>query len=230
VRVLEHLPSIKTARKWFMQNAEPDVLFLDIQLRDGVSFDLLKEFDLHSYIIFTTAYDEYAVRAFRVNSVDYLLKPVDEAELNLAIEKCRTLKKGKEKFPSSIQDLMKVLQNPAASTTLYKEQFIVQQRNQWVPVKTSDVALFSRENLNYLHTFSGEKFILDYETLEQVEELLDPTNFYRANRQFILNVNSIHSVKASDNQKLQVYLKPPLKQEVDVSREKAPSFKKWLDR
>lgn len=229
VKVIEHLPSLKTARRWFMQNAEPDLLFMDIQLSDGVSFELFDQFDLRCPVIFTTAYDEYAIRAFKVNSVDYLLKPIDEEDLGKAIEKSRRFQQPELKAPDNIRELIQSLQHPK-SGTVYKEKFIVSQRHQWIPVKTSDVACFMRENLNYLFTFSGEKYILEYTTLEEIEELLDPRLFYRANRQYIINIESIDRIKPHENQKLTAHLKAPLKFEVDISREKAPAFKKWFDR
>lgn len=228
VQIVEVLPSLKTARKWFMQNAEPDLLFMDIQLSDGVSFELFDHFTLSCPVIFTTAYDEYAIRAFKVNGIDYLLKPVDEEELGKAIGKYRSLAEQKNKLPADMKQLMANLANP--QQLLYKEKFIVNQRNNWVPVDTKDIACFVRENLNYLFTFTGEKYILDYTTLEDIEELLDPRIFYRANRQHIIHINAIQSVKPHENQKLTVLLKAPLKMEVDISREKAPAFKKWFDR
>ena len=230
VQVIEVLPSLKTAKKWFMQNAEPDLLFMDIQLSDGVSFELFDHFQLNCPVIFTTAYDEYAIRAFKVNGVDYLLKPVDSEELKSAIDKCRRLLENKGTPPVHIKDLMQALQNPQASASLYKEKFIVSIRNNWIPVNTRDIACFTRDNLNYLYTFGGEKYILDYATLEEVEELLDPRVFYRANRQSIIHADAIQSVKPHENQKLTVTLKAPLKMEMDISREKAPAFKKWFDR
>ena len=229
VDVIEQLPSLKTARKWFMQNAEPDLLFIDIQLRDGVSFELFDEFNLTCPIIFTTAYDEYAIRAFKVNSIDYLLKPIDTDELRKALDKCRKWREGIQKSPSNLQDLMQALQKPVANT-LYKEKFIVNHRHQWLPVKTSEIACFMRENLNYLFTFNNDKYIVDYATLEEIEELLDPRIFYRANRQCIVHIDAIQSVKPHENQKLTLTLKAPTKSEVDISREKAPAFKKWFDR
>lgn len=228
VEVIETLPSLKTARKWFMQNAEPDLLFMDIQLSDGVSFDLFENFKLDCPVVFTTAYDDYAIRAFKVNGVDYLLKPVDEGELQKAIDKCRSLLSNKTSFPADMQQLMASLAVPRQN--LFKEKFIVNQRNNWIPVDTKDIACFVRDNLNYLYTFNGEKYILDYTTLEDIEELLDPKVFYRANRQSIIHINAIQSVKPHENQKLSVFLKSPLKMEFDISREKAPSFKKWFDR
>ena len=116
------------------------------------------------------------------------------------------------------------------STSLYKEKFVVTVRNSWIPVKTADIACFMRENLNYLFTYSGEKYILDFTTLDEIEELLDPRKFYRVNRQFIVNIAAMQSVKPYENSKLKVTLNPPLKFDIDISREKAPAFKKWFDR
>ncbi|MBX3257868.1 MAG: response regulator transcription factor [Chitinophagaceae bacterium] len=223
------LPSLKTARKWLMEHAEPDIIFMDIQLGDGISFSLLEDFSLKSLIIFTTAYNEYAIKAFKVNGIDYLLKPVDETELGKAIEKCRERRKPSKILP---KDLLQMIQSFATgkSTTAYKETFIVQVRQQWLPVNTEDIACFVKENLNYLYTFAGEKHILDYNTLEVIEELLDPSRFYRANRQCIVNIKAIQRVQLHENQKLTLKLKSPLTMEVDISREKAPAFKKWFDR
>lgn len=228
VEIVEMLPSLKTAKKWFMQNAEPDLLFMDIQLSDGVSFELFEHFKLSCPVIFTTAYDEYAIRAFKVNGIDYLLKPVDDTDLRNAIEKCRNLMNGKTVLPVDMQQLITTLVTPQHA--LYKEKFIVNVRNNWIPVDTKEIACFVRDNLNYLYTFNGDKYILDFTTLEDIEELLDPKLFYRANRQSIIHINAIQSVKPHENQKLSVFLKTPLKMELDISREKAPAFKKWFDR
>jgi len=230
VEITEILPSLKTAKKWFMQHAEPDLLFMDIQLSDGVSFELFDHFTLSCPVIFTTAYDEYAIRAFKVNGIDYLLKPIDTDDLKKAIDKSRKLLENNSRPPASVQELLQNLQHPQQHLALYKEKFIVNVRNNWIPVSVKDIACFVRENLNYLFTFSGEKYILDYTTLEEVEELLDPKIFYRANRQCIVHIEAIHSVKPHENQKLTLTLKSPLKMEADVSREKAPGFKKWFDR
>jgi DNA-binding LytR/AlgR family response regulator len=229
VNVIHVLPSLKTARKWFGENAEPDLLFMDIQLSDGVSFDIFKDYNLKCPVIFTTAYDEYAIRAFRVNGVDYLLKPVKDNELASAIDKCRKLQEKNERPPTDISELIKSLSNPSASK--YKEKFIVNVRSQWMPVNTKDIACFSKEVLNYIYLFNGEKYMIDYVTLEEVEELLDPRQFCRANRQFIINIDAIQSVKPVENSKLIIKLKEPNhKVEIDMSRLKSPEFKKWMDR
>jgi DNA-binding LytR/AlgR family response regulator len=230
VNVLHVLQSVKTSYKWFMENAEPDLIFADIQLSDGVSFEIFERYNLKCPVIFTTAYDEYAIRAFKVNGVDYLLKPVDVDELKKAIDKCRDLFEQKAKLPANLQELMQVLQNPQQNTKLYKEKFVVKVRQNWLPILTKDIACFVRDNLNYLYTFSGEKYITDYVTLEDIEELLDPGIFYRANRQCIVQIDAIQSIKPHENQKLTLTLKAPLKIEQDISREKAPAFKKWFER
>jgi len=230
VQVIDILPSLKTARKWLGENAEPDLMFMDIQLSDGVSFDIFNDFSLKCPVIFTTAYDEYAIRAFKVNGVDYLLKPVKEAELTIAIDKCRKFTDTKDAPPSDIASLIRSLSNPS-SASKYKEKFIINIRNQWMPLNTKDIACFSKEVLNYIYLFNGEKYMIDYVTLEEVEELLDPKQFYRANRQFIINIEAIQSVKPVENSKLIIRLKEPnQKLEIDMSRLKSPEFKKWMDR
>ena len=230
ITIIDILPSLKTTRRWLMENAEPDLMFMDIQLSDGLSFDLFDQYHLQCPVVFTTAYDEFAIRAFKVNGVDYLLKPIDNEELERAINKCRIIVESKLQFPTDIRELIKRFSDPAAGKTGYKEKFIVNSRHQWLPVYTKDIACFMKENLHYLYTFSGDKYILDFTTMEEIEELLDPKIFYRANRQYLVNIDAIQSIRLHENQKLTLTLKSPLKAEVDVSREKAPTFKKWFDR
>lgn len=229
IEIVDVLPSLKTARKWFLQHAEPDVLFMDIQLSDGISFDIFDQYTIRCPVIFTTAYDEYAIRAFKVNGVAYLLKPVDEEELEAAINRCRNQVQQKE--PLDIAGLLQSLNLMAAGHQPYKEKFIANIRNQWMPVNTRDIACFAKEVLNYIYLFGGERYQIDFSTLDEVEELLDPKQFYRANRQYIINIEAIKTVKPQENAKLTITLKEPLhKFEIDMSREKAPIFKKWLDR
>ena len=231
IDVIEIIPSLKVAKKWFLNNAEPDLLFMDIQLSDGVSFELLEHFKFNCPIVFTTAYDEYAIRAFKVNGVDYLLKPVDEEELSNAINKCKTIIERNHPAVTDFSTLMKALANPQQVMQKYKERFIVNIRNQWMPVAASDIACFAKETLNYIYLFNGERYLLDLSTLDDVEELIDPNQFYRANRQYIINIDAIQTVKPMENSKLSIRLKEPNhKFEIDMSREKAPVFKKWIDK
>lgn len=230
IKVIQVLPSLKTAYKWFLENAEPDLIFADIQLSDGISFEIFKRYTLKCPIIFTTAYDEYAIQAFKVNGTDYLLKPIDIEELSRAIDKCKVILESKVEYPLDLVQLMEVLTKKDAARPKYKESFIVNHRKQWLPVPVGEIACFMRESVNYIYTLGGEKYVLDFVTLEEVEELLDPKLFFRSNRQSIISISAIATVKPHENQKLTVTLKAPLKIEVDVSREKAPAFKRWLDR
>lgn len=230
VDVVAVLPSLKTARHWFMENAEPDVLFMDVQLGDGISFELFDYYKLTCPVIFTTAYDEYAIRAFKVNGIDYLLKPVDEAELKQAVDKCRERMNKPVQLPADIAHFFRHIVSGQQSGAAYKETFIVNIRHQWIPVKTDEIAFFAKENVLLLHTLNGERHMLDFNSLEEIEELLDPKKFYRANRQCIVNADAVARVRLHENQKLTLILRPPLKKEIDISREKAPLFKKWFDR
>ncbi|MCC6459349.1 MAG: response regulator transcription factor [Saprospiraceae bacterium] len=230
VKVVAVLPSVKTCNKWFLENAEPDLVFADIQLSDGISFEVFERYELKCPVIFTTAYDEYAIKAFKVNGVDYLLKPIDTDELKSAIDKCRTIVESKAQYPKDIQQLLKMIGGAPANAPAYKEKFVVNHRHQWLPVSTKDIALFYRDNLNYLYTFAGEKYMLDFTTLDEIEELIDPNLYCRANRQSIVHIDAIQSIKPLENQKLVLTLKTPLKMEVDISREKAPGFKRWFER
>ena len=230
VEVLDVLPSLKAARKWFMNNAEPDLLFMDIKLTDGLSFELFDQFTLQCPVIFCTAYEEYAIRAFKVNGVDYLLKPVQEADLKKAIDKVRSMRDNKTFIPGDLQQLVQYFTNPSSVKQQYKERFIINSNNKWVPIETKDIAVFFKDNLNYIYTFNVEKLIYDFSALEDIEEVLDPHLFFRANRQAIIHIHSVQSVKPFGNQKLMVQIKSPLKLEIDISREKAPLFKKWMDK
>ena len=231
IEIIEVLPSVKQATQWFNSNPEPELVFADIQLSDGVSFDLFEKFNLACPIIFTTAYNEYAIRAFKVNSMDYLLKPVDRIELKVAIEKSKKSILSNYKSSIDFQKIMEAINGVNFQKLIYKEQFMANLRNSSVIVKTADIAYFVRDNLNYLVTFEGQKYILDYTTLEEIEELIDPNLFYRVNRQVIVNIQSISTLHNSMNYKMTIKLKSPNHAlAIDISREKTPLFKKWLDR
>lgn len=225
--VLDVLHSVKTARRWFMQNAEPDLLFMDIQLSDGVSFEIFNYFNLKCPIIFTTAYDEYAIKAFKVNGIDYLLKPIDEEDLIRAIEKFKALKSS----ASLPADLIEALTNhPAQASRPYKEKLIVHHRNAAVPVNVADISIFYLDQVIFLLTNEGQKYIADQQSLDEIEDLLNPTEFFRAGRRQIIQLNAIENYKADSSGKLFVKLKLSTAPEVEVSREKAPAFKRWMDR
>ena len=230
VKITTILPSVKTSYKWFMENAEPDLLFADIQLSDGVSFEIFERYQLKCPVIFTTAYDGYAIKAFKVNGIDYLLKPVDIDDLKKAIAKARDIVNSKNQYPKDIQQLLAMMANPQTAINTFKEKFVVKQRNNWIPIFTKDIACFVRDSLIYLYTFGGERHILDYVTIDEIEQLLDSKIYYRSNRQSIVHIDAIQSIMPHENQKLTLTLKDPLKMEQDISREKAPAFKKWFEK
>jgi two-component system, LytTR family, response regulator len=218
------LGSVEASRKWFQSHPCPDLILSDIQLADGISFEIYENSNINCPIIFTTAYDDYAIRAFKLNSVDYLLKPVDGKELSAALVKYRNLSS-----ESILTEQLKTLmqgwnQQPQKK---YKERFLTLHRNTLVPVTQSEIAFFQKEELIYLVTMSNEKFITEHQTLDELETLLNPENFFRVNRQFIIHVQSVGKIKTT-HKGLTVQLKPPFNHEADISREKAAAFKKWI--
>jgi two-component system, LytTR family, response regulator LytT len=231
VKILEVLPSVKTALKWFGENSEPDLVFADIQLADGVSFEIFEKFPLCCPIIFITSYNEYAIKAFKVNGIDYLLKPVEPEELKKAIEKAKKINHSLSKPSIDLNHLVEMLKSGENSKTVFKEHFLCNHRNAWVPVKTDEMAFFMYDTLIYVCTKNHEKYNMDFESLDEIEEMLDPDLFFRVNRQFIVNRNSVQRVWGIENSKMMVKLKEPHQNiEIDMSRQKAPVFKKWLEK
>jgi len=222
---IEVLTSLKAAKKWLLHNEEPNVWIMDIQLSDGISFELFDHYQLKSPVIFTTAYDEFALKAFKSNGIDYLLKPIDESELSKALEK---IKKSNLSINNEM-DWLAVISNYTSSKKQFKERIIIQVRNNWMPINTKDIACINKESIIYLYLLNGEKYPYEAQSLEEIEEMLDPRYFYRANRQNIVNLNAIKMVQQLDSQKLLLLLNISIKQNIEVSREKIPSFKKWFN-
>jgi two-component system, LytTR family, response regulator len=221
--VIGSLSSITEAQKWFENNPHPDLILSDIQLSDGISFEIFEAKNIRSPVIFTTAYDEYAIRAFKLNSIDYLLKPIDEKELTAALTKYRSLIAS-----HSIQDQLKALMNGwGKEQKKYKDRFLTVQRNSMVPVTQQQIAYFHKEELIFIHTMENEKMIGEHQTLDEVESLLDPAVFFRVNRQYIVHMQTVARVRTT-HKGLTVQLKAPFNIEIDISREKATAFKEWL--
>ena len=231
LKILEVLPSVKTSINWLQNNAEPDLIFADIQLADGVSFEIFEKYQLNCPIIFITSYNEYAIKAFKVNVIDYLLKPVELDDLRNAIDKARNLNKRSAKIPVDMHALMEMLQTGVTPKLEYKDHFLVNFRNAWVPIKTTDIDYFYYETLVHVVTKNKETFTYDSDTMDEIELMLDPAIFYRINRQFIVNIEAIQKVWGIESSKLLVKLKEPHQAvEVNISRLKAPHFKKWLEK
>ena len=227
--ILATLNSLATATAWFAVNPEPELLLMDIQLSDGVSFDLFHSISISCPVIFTTAYNEYAIRAFKVNSIDYLLKPIDVTDLQAAVDKFHRLRAQPVDFRQHLAALLKEL-TPAGEKLKYRERFMAHFKNTLMPVPVDRVGYFVKDELIYLVTHDNQRLVTDYDTMEEIEHEVDPAIFFRANRQYILPLNTIAHFKTHYNGKLIVKLLPPLNAEVEVSREKAAEFKKWLSR
>lgn len=223
-QVVETISSVAEARQWFQTNPPPDLILSDIQLSDGISFDIFESLHLTCPVIFTTAYDAYAIRAFKLNSIDYLLKPIDGEELQRALHKYKSLTS-----EQVLGDQLKtLLQNWGKDEKKYKTRFLCVQRNSLVPVVEDEIGLFHKEELIYIHTLANEKLISEHQTLDEIESLVDPARFYRVNRQYIIHIQSVARIKTT-HKGLSVQLKPPFHLELDISREKATAFKKWME-
>jgi DNA-binding LytR/AlgR family response regulator len=201
---------------------------MDIQLNDGVSFDLFNHVDIRCPIIFTTAYNEYALRAFKVNSIDYLLKPIDKNDLQASLEK---YKKSTPMYGLELKDQIRQAIDHLSSshqTKVYKERFMVHSGKSLSVVSQGNVGYFLKDTLIYLVTLDKQQFLTDFQTMEELEDLLNPKFFYRANRQYIISVNAVESFRTDIYSKLILQLKVPLNVSVDISREKAQTFKTWI--
>ena len=227
VEVLTLLHSVEESIAWFSENSHPEVIFLDIQLSDGLSFEIFDKIDITSAIIFTTAYDEYALQAFKLNSIDYLLKPIDEDELIAAINQYKTQQKQTSNVQLNFEDIKKLLTNPVERE--YKKRFTVKigQHLRMIPV--DEIECFYSENKGtYAHTFEGRDYLLDT-TLEQLEDELEPATFFRINRKFFININAIKDIISYTNSRLQIKLESYKDQDVIVARERVKDFKLWLE-
>ncbi len=222
ITVSQMLHSVEESMKWFAENPQPDLIFLDIQLSDGLSFEIFEQFDIKSAVIFTTAYDEYALRAFKLNSVDYLLKPIDPTELEKAVQKY------KERTQNKSLDLNWVKNMFGTNQKSYKERFSVKIGQQLKIINTSDVECFFSENKGtYIHTSENRNYLID-STLEQVEDELNPKDFFRVSRKFVVSLKAIKEIQVYSNSRLKVILNTYKEDEVIVSRERVSDFKSWI--
>lgn len=220
------LHSVEESINWFQNNPHPDLIFLDIQLSDGLSFEIFEAIDIKSAVIFTTAYDEYALRAFKLNSIDYLLKPIDEEDLETAISKFKNQFQKSSIASLDFEMIKKMLVNPIDRE--YKKRFTIKMGQQLKMINIEEVECFFSENKGtYLHTFDNRDYLLD-NTLEQLETELNPENFYRVSRKFIIPMKAIKEIQLYSNSRLKVILPTYKEDEVIVSREKVSDFKTWL--
>lgn len=226
VDILDQLDSVKTAVQWLSSN-EADLLFFDIQLADGLSFEILNQVNIKTPIIFTTAFDEYAIKAFKVNSIDYLLKPIDPEELQNALDKFhQNFKRPEPQQPNMamLEQAMKML------TRQYKERFVVKIGEHIHTVDVKEAAyFFSQDKATFLVTEEKKRYIIDY-SLEDVESLLDPQEFFRINRKYLISMRAVKDIVSYSNSRLRIILAQTDEMDAIVSRERVQDFKKWLDR
>jgi two-component system response regulator LytT len=222
--------SIQSTVNWLEQNKAPDLILMDIELSDGQSFEIFSRTKVKSAVIFTTSYDEFALKAFKVNSIDYLLKPVQKEELSAALDKFRNMNgayKPAEKNEIDMDALVKELQQKLQPKD-YRKRFLVKHGQKLVSIETDDIAyFFSDGRLNFFKTFDNRKFVVDY-TMDELEDMLDPQRYFRISRSFYISVASIDQIHDYFGNRLLLQLKPTVDKETVVSREKVTDFKKWM--
>ena len=222
--VLENIVSVTSAVAWLKQNPHPDLIFSDIQLSDGLSFEIFKNVDVHCPVIFITAYDQYAIDAFKVNSIDYLLKPIKKEALETALSKFKKLSASKDVQPVDLNKMLEVFNTPKD----YKTRFIVRYGEHIKTIKIEEVAYFYTEDkINFLTTKEGRRFTVDY-NLDNLDNMLDPKTFFRINRQFIISIHAISEMFTYTKSRVLIKLNPPSKHETIVSTERSGDFKLWL--
>lgn len=225
VEVLAVIDSISEAVKWFAQNPAPELILMDIHLADGLSFDIFQLIQIQSMVIFTTAYDQYAIRAFKVNSIDYLLKPIDAQELSNALDKFDLMRGKAQSFDySMINELFDNLKNRN-----YRERFLVKFGNAFTYIQAQDMRFcYAEDSLVFTRMADGKKYSLDH-TLEQLEQLLNPVHFFRINRKLLLHIDAVDKIHPYFNNRLKLELQPAPGFDIVVSRERVQDFKNWID-
>lgn len=219
------LHSVEESLEWFSTNTHPDLIFLDIQLSDGLSFEIFEKIEIKSAIIFTTAYESYALRAFKLNSIDYLLKPIDEEELATAITKFKNRLAQKELLSLNFEQIKSMF---SATEKVYKTRFTVKIGAHLKIINSEEIECFYSENKGtYIHTIDNRDYLID-STLEVLETELDPKNFYRISRKFIVPLNALKEIVVYSNSRLKIILPTYKADDVIVSREKVNDFKGWI--
>lgn len=221
IEVLQILESVDDAVNWFSQNTKPDLIFMDIQLDDGISFEIFDAVKIDCPVIFTTAYNEYAIRAFKVNSVDYLLKPIEQEALALAIQKFKNLFTGNHDFEEKIAKVFGQI------SVKYKSRFFVKIGVRFISIQVENIcSFFVEERSTFLKTNQDKTYDLDY-SLDQLQNMVNPSQFFRINRNYLVNINCIDEIISYSTNRLKLKLG---KTEQIVSRDKVTEFKQWMDR
>ena len=224
IRLVAILNSVESGTRWFSNNAQPDLIFLDIQLNDGYGFDILDGLEEHPPVIFTTAYNEFAIRGFKYNGIDYLLKPIVKDDLKKALEKFKkNITRNGRGTTENLEHLKQLFHKE------YKHRFMVKVGNMFKSFNVEDIAYFkSHEGMICLYTHSGQSYPIEY-TIDQLENILNPIHFFRINRKFMVSVKSVVEIHSYFNSRLLLKILPKEENQVIVSRERTTNFKRWLD-
>jgi two-component system response regulator LytT len=226
LNVIAVTDSIESSLAWLKSNKAPDLIFSDIHLADGSSFDIFREVEVSSPVVFTTAFDQYALEAFKVNSIDYLLKPIKAEALAQSLEKWKKLRNQNQPVVPDLQKLLQALQPNQPKT--YQKRLVIRYGPHIKTVEVAEVAyFFTQEKVTFLNTFGNKKLPVD-NTLDELEDVLDPAVFFRINRQFIINVKAIGSMCSYSKSRVKIELDPPSEIETIVSTERSSTFKNWL--
>ena len=223
--------SISSTVDWLNNNPSPDLILMDIELSDGQSFEIFNRVAVKSAVVFTTSYDEFALKAFKVNSIDYLLKPIQKEDLEVALNKYKTMKTmyagDQQQTEMNVDVLVKELRQKL-SLKEYRKRFLVKHAQKLVSIDVEDIAYyFSDGRLNFFKTYDNKKFVLDY-TMDELEDMLDPEKYFRISRSFYISVKSVDQIHEYFGNRLLLHLNPPVDKEAIVSREKVAEFKKWM--
>ncbi len=225
IEIVEVMDSVEDSVKWMNHHESPDLIFMDIQISDGLSFQIFDEIKVDSPVIFTTAFDEYLLKAFKVNSIDYLLKPIKKEDLARALKKFKNLTQNS----TTELDLSALIKQISLTETSYKSRFLVKQGDKMLAIRTEDIVCFqSKHGVVHIVTKHGKKYLSDF-TLDELISQLDPKNFFRANRQFLIHADFIETVHKHFKGKLLVEMRLFDDEQILVSSEKATAFKNWLD-
>lgn len=217
--------TVESAVRWLENHRQPDLIMLDIQLGDGLSFDIFKKAKVDSHIIFTTAYDEYAIRAFDTNSIDYLLKPVDENRLEKSLQKFKRLR-----YAGSIPDMGKLIETLENRRERFKKRFVITVASKIKVVDSSQIAyFFSKEKNTFLRTGDNHTYSLDH-SLDHIEQIVDPAIFFRISRQYLVAYNSIVKIDILSKSRIRIQTEPQSDEELLVSTSRTSEFRSWLDR
>lgn len=224
IEVLEVLESVEDSINWFVSNPSPDLIFMDIQLDDGISFEIFEEVKVEAPVIFTTAFDKYAIRAFKVNSIDYLLKPIEQQTLETALNKFKRIYTEKQDFTEKVSKVIEQISKK------YKSRFFIKVGTRFQSVQTNEICCFFVEERNtFLKTTNGKTYDVDY-SLEQLQKMLDPELFFRINRNYLANINCISEIISYSTNRLKIKLNDANEDGLIVSRDKVGEFKRWMDK